>query len=445
MADPLLEEGTDGAPSHFAFSGVVEADVDCPGFTYAELGASEGEYSSAPVEVYIPRPVEEPPIGTTSFGEPIFSSSYIVFHDIFLFMTNPPPLLYLLLKGAEFCDQLFGWGTTDSYSVSGANFSIPSWGISMSPFLDFPAQSAFQVGDTTSGGGGLHQADSTYVPPTFPYDGEQFYATSPYFPSSFQDPHPGPSNLAQASESEAEEEGEIPAPVQQERWMNFITDVWNRVYTRQVEMTWAQRFEALESDAEADDPQLCLANNFFLAADFFSGADIVPNLDEENSPPLEVGAPPEHGIRWPEGTQPAPHFADDGCWEFLVGRITALADSTDPAPIEVIREALEQHTGSAFSMGVQQERWMNFITDAAEVRKRQKTRELRMARLERELGEAISCQAQDARDEAEGPEEGGLRARDRNGSRRPGSSKARKAERLQKKAPSWLWNSCSGA
>ncbi|MQL89885.1 hypothetical protein Taro_022468, partial [Colocasia esculenta] len=54
MADPLPEEGTDGAPSHFTFSGVVEADVDCPGFTYAELGASEGEYSSAPVELNPP-------------------------------------------------------------------------------------------------------------------------------------------------------------------------------------------------------------------------------------------------------------------------------------------------------------------------------------------------------------------------------------------------------
>ncbi|MQM12441.1 hypothetical protein Taro_045360, partial [Colocasia esculenta] len=50
MADPLPEEGTDGAPSHFAFSGMAEADVDCPGFTYAELGASGEEYSSAPVE-----------------------------------------------------------------------------------------------------------------------------------------------------------------------------------------------------------------------------------------------------------------------------------------------------------------------------------------------------------------------------------------------------------
>ncbi|MQM14858.1 hypothetical protein Taro_047794 [Colocasia esculenta] len=193
MADPLPEERTDGVPSHSAFSGMAEVDVDCPGFTYAELGASREECSSAPVEVYIPRPVEEPPVGTTSFG---------------------------------------------------VSFSIPSWGISMSPLLDFPAQSAFQVGDTTGGGG-----------------------------------------------------------------------------------------------------------------------DTVPNSDEESSPPLEVGAPPEHGIRWPAGAQPTPHFADDSCWEFLVGRITALVDSTDPAPIEVIREALEQHTGSAFGMGVQQERWMNFITD----------------------------------------------------------------------------------
>ncbi|MQL88685.1 hypothetical protein Taro_021250 [Colocasia esculenta] len=251
MTDLLPEEGTDGAPSDFAFSGMAEADVDCPGFTYTGLGVSREEYSSAPVEVYIPRPAEEPPVGTTSFG---------------------------------------------------ASFSAPNWGISMSPFLNFPAQSAFQVGDTTRGGGGLHQADSTCDPPTFAYDGEQFYS-SQYLPSSFQDPCPGPSNLAQPSESEAEEEGEIPA----------------------------------------------------------SGT--VPNSDEDSSPPLEINAPPEHGIRWPEGTQPAPHFTDDGCWEFLVGRIMALADSTDPAPIEVIRGALEQHTGSAFSMGVQQERWMNFITD----------------------------------------------------------------------------------
>ncbi|MQL99784.1 hypothetical protein Taro_032516 [Colocasia esculenta] len=248
--------------------------MDDSASAFAELGVSTEQYSFAPVEAYIPMPFEE------------YSA------------TKSTP------AGIEFCDQLFGWGTTDSYSASGANFSIPSWGISMSPFLDFPAQSAFQVGGTTSGGGGLHQADSTYVPPTFPYDGEQFYANSPYFPSSFQDPCPGPSNLAQPSESEAEEEGEIlvsdtvpnpdegsspplevgvppehdstdPAPievirealeqhtgsafsmgVQQERWMNFITDVWNRVYTRQVETTWAQRFEALESDTEADDLQV---------------------------------------------------------------------------------------------------------------------------------------------------------------------------------------------
>ncbi|MQM02541.1 hypothetical protein Taro_035310 [Colocasia esculenta] len=95
-----------------------------------------------------------------------------------------------------------------------ANFSIPGWGISMSPFLDFPAQSAFQVGDATSEGGGLHQTDFTYVPPTFPYDGEQFYANPQYFPSSSQDPCPGPSNLAQPSESE--EEGEIPVPGEKE-------------------------------------------------------------------------------------------------------------------------------------------------------------------------------------------------------------------------------------
>ncbi|MQM15085.1 hypothetical protein Taro_048021 [Colocasia esculenta] len=81
----------------------------------------------------------------------------------------------------------------------------------------------------------------------------------------------------------------------------------------------------------------------------------------------------------------------------------------------------------------------------AEVRKRRKTRELRMAarekgiaRLEGELGEARSSQDQDARNEVEDSEEGGLYVRDRNDSRRSRSSKAKKAERLQRKTPSCL-------
>ncbi|MQL95535.1 hypothetical protein Taro_028213 [Colocasia esculenta] len=197
MTDPLPEEGTDGNPSHFAFSGMAETDADYPGFTYAELGASVEEYSSASVEVYIPRAVEEPPVGAASFG---------------------------------------------------ASFSIPSWGISMSPLLDFPAQSAFQV-----------------------------------------------------------------------------------------KMTWARWIEALESDTDVGD------------------------------------------------------------------------------------------------------------LEAAEVRKRRKTRELRMAareksiaRLERELDEARSSQDQDARNEVEDSEEGGLYVKDGNDSRRSRSSKAKKAERLQRKTPSCL-------
>ncbi|MQL75266.1 hypothetical protein Taro_007606 [Colocasia esculenta] len=452
---------------------------------FAELGVSTEQYSFAHVEAYILMPAKE------------YSA-----------MESTP-------ARTEFCDQLLGWGTTDSYSVSGASFSVSSWGISMSLLLDFPAQSAFQpcsgflaqkklplpgapqgflysgcakdarpeglrtlpgglrgtaaaaaaarvAGASSSGGGGVvhlqwrwqqrrprrargglsrveaaatvsrWEAGGGYptqraLTATANEEGRRrpllllrslflLRWTGQEERRSSQDSCPGPSNLAQPSEFEVEEEGENPIP------------------------------------------------------------DTVPNSDEDSSPPLEIDAPPEHGIRWSTGVQPAPHFADDGCWEFLVGRITALIDSTDPAPIEVIRETLEQHTGSAFGMGVQQEHWMNFINDVwnrvytrqvkmtwarriealesdtdagdlqvTEVRKRRKTRELRMAarersiaRLDCEFGEARSSQDQDARNEIEDSEEGGLYVRDGNDSRRSRSSTVKKAERLQKKTPSCL-------
>ncbi|MQL74106.1 hypothetical protein Taro_006454 [Colocasia esculenta] len=129
--------------------------------------------------------------------------------------------------------------------------------------------------------------------------------------------------------------------------MKFVDDTWNKVYTRQVETTWApyaRRIEALESD------------------------------------------------------------------------ICSLSSDIDASGLR-----------------------------AAEVRKRRKTRELRMAargeniaRLERELGEARSSQDQDARDEIKDSEEEGSHAKDRNDFRRSKSYKAKKAERLKRKTPSCL-------
>ncbi|MQM11598.1 hypothetical protein Taro_044509 [Colocasia esculenta] len=207
-----------------------------------------------------------------------------------------------------------------------------------------------------------------------------------------------------------------------------------------------------------------------------------------NSPALEIGASSEHNITWPTEAQPdsSSDDEDNGVWNYLVGKVQTVVNSANPLPIEAVRRVLEKYTTRAFTMGVPRDRWMGFVktiwdkvynlhvdmtwapysqrlqvlesdicslssdidesdSRVADVRKRRKTRELRMAtrgeniaRLERELGKERSSQAQDARDEAKDSEEEAVLIRDGDGSRRVRSFKIKEVERLKRKQPSCL-------
>ncbi|MQL80456.1 hypothetical protein Taro_012905, partial [Colocasia esculenta] len=352
-------------PPNFEFSEIAATGGNNPRFTFAELGVSSGQYSSVPSEVYIPVPVEEPTIAAEApFGQ-------------------------------EFYKQLFAAGTIDMCPTLAADPFLSPWGNAENPFLRQQAHSAFQVDGVAGYSGGYQKRDESMDRNVGPLASppRNFVPHPVDFPSSSQGFYSGEPGFVQPSNPGMENRERNPSPC-------FV-----------------------------------------------------------NSPALEIGAPSEHNITWPTGA-----------------RSDSSSDDDDNG----------KYTARAFTLGIPRDRWMGFVKDiwdkvyslhvdvtwapysqrlqvlesdicslssdiderdsrVADVRKRRKIRELRMAtrgeniaRLERELSRGRSSQAKDAKDEARDSEEESVLIRDGDDSRRVRSLKVKEAERLKRKQPSCL-------
>ncbi|MQL90066.1 hypothetical protein Taro_022656 [Colocasia esculenta] len=380
-------------PPNFEFSEIAAGDNN-PRFTFAELGVSSGQYSSVPSEVYIPVLIEEPTVAAEA------------------------PL------GQEFYEQLFAAGMIDMCPTLAVDPFLSPWGNTENPFFRQQPHSAFQVDGVAGCSGGYQETDE---PMNYNVDPSVSPPRSfvPYpvdFPSSSQGFYSGERGFVQPPNSGMENRERNPSP-------GFV-----------------------------------------------------------NSPALEIGVSSEHNITWPTEARPNSSSDDEdtGVWNYLVGKVQTVVNSANPLPIEAVRRVLEKYTTRAFTMGVSRDRWMGFVktiwdkvynlhvdmtwapysqrlqvlesdicslssdidesdSRVADVRKRRKTRELRMAtrgeniaRLERELGKERSSQAQDARDETKDSEEEAVLIRDGDGSRQVRSFKIKEAERLKRKQPTCL-------
>ncbi|MQM13100.1 hypothetical protein Taro_046021, partial [Colocasia esculenta] len=166
-----------------------------------------------------------------------------------------------------------------------------------------------------------------------------------------------------------------------------------------------------------------------------------------NSPALEIGALSEHNITWPTEARPnsSSDDEDNSVWNHLVGKVQKV-DKAYSLHVDVTwapyRQRLQVLEGDICSLSSDIDESDSRVAD---VRKRRKTRELRMAtrgeniaRLERELGKERSSQARDARDEARDSEEEAVLIRGGDDSRRFRSLKVKEAERLKRRQPSCL-------
>ncbi|MQL77968.1 hypothetical protein Taro_010392, partial [Colocasia esculenta] len=357
--------------------------------------------SSAPTEVYIPAPVEE---SVAAAGVPF---------------------------GQEFYEQLFMSGTIDMYPTLAADPFFSPWGNAGNSYLAGQVHSAFQVDGVRGYGGGYQEADAPMdhnvnLPILPPSD----FGSHPVdHPSRSQRFYSGEPDFVQPPNPEAVVKGS-PRQVRRDEGSNALLD-------------------------------------FFLICFYGMPVDILADL--ANSPALvAIGAPLEHNITWPTRDRPdlSSDDEDSGIWNCLTAKVQAMVTSANPPSVEVMRRILARYTIRAFNMGICRDRWMGFVKDtwdkvyclhdnatqapysqrlqtlecdicslssdidesdsrAADVRKRRKIRELRMAtrgeniaRLERELGKERSSQAQDARDEARDSEEEAVFIRDGDGSRR---------------------------
>ncbi|MQM09903.1 hypothetical protein Taro_042787 [Colocasia esculenta] len=176
-ADFLPEDESDEPPSHYPFSGTAAMDGDNTTFTFTELGVSTEQYSSAPVEAYIPMPVE----GHSAAGA----------------APEDDP---------NFCDQLFSWGITGPYFTPATSSPFPPWENIRSPFLEPQAHCAFQVGDTASSDGDLRQTDYNPELSALPFDGGSFDPYLANHPSSSQGFYAEQSNFVRPSSLEVEVE-----------------------------------------------------------------------------------------------------------------------------------------------------------------------------------------------------------------------------------------------
>ncbi|MQM23380.1 hypothetical protein Taro_056444, partial [Colocasia esculenta] len=389
-----LENACHEMPSHFELSGTATVGGYNPGFTFTELGVSSGQCSSAPTEVYIPVPVEG---SMAAAGVPF---------------------------GQELYEQLFMSGTIDMYPTLAADPFFSPWGNAGNSYLAEQVHSAFQVDGVRGYGSGYQEADA-------PMDHN---VNPPVLPPSDFGSHP----VDHSSRSQG-------------------------FYLGEPDFVQPPNLEAAVRER-------------------------IPSPDFANSPTSEIGAPPEHNITWPTGDRPdlSSDDEDSGIWNCLTAKVQAMVTSANPPPAEVMRRILAKYTIRTFNMDICRDRWMGFVKDtwdkvyclhdnatqvpysqrlqilesdicslsgdidesdsrAADVRKRRKMRELRMATrgeniacLELELGKERSSRAQDARDEARDSEEEAVFIRDGDGSRRVRSFKIKEAEQLKRKEPSCL-------